>query len=136
MPDETPPPDPTTPVDAASGASSGGQAEPASPASPPGDELVPTASDATAPDDAADDAPPAPPEPNPVHEELNARLRAAGFDGDAVLETADVYGNLVVRVATAEWRRAGEVAKAALECDYLSFIAGIDWQPAPARRRR
>jgi NADH-quinone oxidoreductase subunit C len=38
---------------------------------------------------------------------------------------------LVVRVKPDAWRRAAEVSKHALECDYLSFIAGIDWQPAP-----
>src|SRR4029450_9402853 len=29
------------------------------------------------------------------------------------------------------WHRAAEVSKHELECDYLSFISGIDWQPAP-----
>jgi NADH-quinone oxidoreductase subunit C len=36
-----------------------------------------------------------------------------------------------VRVKPDAWRRAGEVSKDALQCDYLSFISGIDWQPAP-----
>jgi NADH-quinone oxidoreductase subunit C len=99
---------------------------------PPSDELVPTASDAAPADPTTEaDAPPAEPEPNPVHDELTALLSSAGFDGDAILETADVYGNLVIRVAPSEWRRAAEVAKSSLACDYLSFIAGIDWQPAP-----
>ena len=43
---------------------------------------------------------------------------------------------LVVRVKPDAWRRAAEVSKHELECDYLSFISGIDWQPAPARGRR
>jgi len=73
----------------------------------------------------------APPEPNPVHDELLALLKSAGFNGDAILETADAHGGLVVRVANAQWRRAAEVAKEHLACDYLSFISGIDWQPAP-----
>jgi NADH-quinone oxidoreductase subunit C len=29
------------------------------------------------------------------------------------------------------WRQAAEVSKQSLECDFLSFISGIDWQPAP-----
>ncbi len=71
------------------------------------------------------------PEPNPVHEELLARMQSAGFGGEAVLATDDAFGDLIVRVAAAQWRRAAEVAKEHLECDYLSFISGIDWQPAP-----
>src|SRR5439155_19412609 len=51
--------------------------------------------------------------------------------GDAVLERAAVFGTPVVRVARDGWRRAAEVAHGQLECDYLSFVSGIDWQPAP-----
>ncbi len=76
-------------------------------------------------------APEPPPEPDPVHEELLALLRGAGLDDTAIIETTDTHGGLVVRVANAQWRRAAEVAKAHLACDYLSFISGIDWQPAP-----
>jgi len=36
-----------------------------------------------------------------------------------------------VRVRPDSWRRAAEVAKDRLECDFLSFVSGIDWQPAP-----
>ena len=74
-------------------------------------------------------AAPAPAAPDPVHEELLARL-ARGL-GDAVIEHADATGGLVVRVRADAWRRCAEVAKAELECDYLSFVAGIDWSPAP-----
>jgi NADH-quinone oxidoreductase subunit C len=38
---------------------------------------------------------------------------------------------LVVRVNPDSWRRAAEISKRELECDYLSFISGVDWQPAP-----
>lgn len=69
------------------------------------------------------------PEPNPVHEELVAKLSAA-LD-DAVIESISVFDDVVVRVKRDDWRRAGEVARDELECDYLSFIAGIDWAPAP-----
>jgi NADH-quinone oxidoreductase subunit C len=51
--------------------------------------------------------------------------------GDAVVDSASAFGTLVVRVRPDAWRRAAEVSKAALECDFLSFVSGIDWQPAP-----
>ncbi len=50
--------------------------------------------------------------------------------GDAVLERADNFGEPVLRIRRDSWRRAAEVARAQ-GCDYLSFIAGIDWSPAP-----
>jgi NADH-quinone oxidoreductase subunit C len=67
---------------------------------------------------------------DPVHEDLRARL--AGALGDAVLDAVSNHGDLVVRVRADAWRRAAEVAKAELDCDYLSFVSGIDWHPAPS----
>jgi NADH-quinone oxidoreductase subunit C len=96
-------------------------------APPEATEETPDAADATAAPPAADAAP----EPNPVHEELAARLQAGGLGSGAVIQTESTFDDLVVRVAPASWRHAAEVAKDALECDYLSFIAGIDWMPAP-----
>jgi NADH-quinone oxidoreductase subunit C len=64
-----------------------------------------------------------------VEQELLARLEREL--GDGIVESADAFGMLVVRVKPDAWRRAAEVSQHALECDYLSFIAGIDWQPAP-----
>jgi NADH-quinone oxidoreductase subunit C len=64
-----------------------------------------------------------------VEEQLLARLEREL--GDGIIESADAFGMLVVRVKPDAWRRAAEVSKQALECDYLSFISGIDWQPAP-----
>ena len=49
---------------------------------------------------------------------------------DAVLDRATVFGVPVLRVRRDAWRRAAEVARYRLECDFLSFVAGIDWQPA------
>jgi NADH-quinone oxidoreductase subunit C len=66
-------------------------------------------------------------EVDPAVNELYERF--AAFMGDAVIEHADVFGTLVVRVRADAWRRAAEVARNELECDYLSFISGIDWQP-------
>ena len=71
-------------------------------------------------------------EPRPLDEteqELLARLEREL--GDGVVESADAFGMLVVRVKPDSWRRAAEVSKRELECDYLSFISGVDWQPAP-----
>ncbi|MFZ4583637.1 MAG: NADH-quinone oxidoreductase subunit C [Acidimicrobiia bacterium] len=51
--------------------------------------------------------------------------------GDAIVADADSFGTLEVRVAPDAWRRAAEVAKSALDCDYLSFVSAIDWMPAP-----
>jgi len=64
-----------------------------------------------------------------AHAALLARLEAEL--GDAVLERAANYGQPVVRVRRDSWRRAAEVARTELDCDYLSFIAGVDWEPAP-----
>jgi NADH-quinone oxidoreductase subunit C len=51
--------------------------------------------------------------------------------GDAVLDSAPTPGDLVVRVRADAWRRSAEVLKNDLDCDYLSFVSGIDWMPAP-----
>jgi NADH-quinone oxidoreductase subunit C len=51
--------------------------------------------------------------------------------GDGIVESADAFGMLVVRVKPDAWRQAAEVTKRELECDFLSFISGVDWQPAP-----
>jgi NADH-quinone oxidoreductase subunit C len=68
------------------------------------------------------------PELDPVVADLLERLSAEL--GDSILAHADSFGTLVVRVKPEDWRRAGEHAKRALSCDYLSYVAGIDWQPA------
>jgi NADH-quinone oxidoreductase subunit C len=71
--------------------------------------------------------------PPPLTEQQAAVLaELEGELGDAVVEHADALGSLVVRVRPDSWRRSAEVAKAKLHCDYLSFVAGIDWQPAAA----
>ncbi len=98
------------------------------------DEAVPD--EAPAPDEpVADDAPAPDPvavEPvtvDPARQELVARLEAEL--GDAIVEQGDAFGTLTVRVRTDAWRRVAEVSRNHLECDYLSFVAGLDWQPAP-----
>ncbi len=94
------------------------------------DELEPTA----IPD--GDDIPIVEPDPEPEREpmpEQPARLLAQLEQdlAEAIVEAGHAFGDLVVRVVPEAWRKAAEVAKARLECDYLSFISGIDWMPAP-----
>ena len=79
--------------------------------------------DATATDEAA-------PALSPNSEELLARAQAEL--GDAIIEHGGAHQNLVVRVQADQWRRAAEVCRTKLECDYLSFISAIDWMPMPA----
>jgi len=84
------------------------------------------ADDATATDEApADDAPALREEAA----ELLARVKAEL--GDAVVEDGAMLGDAVVRVRPDAWRRAAEVCKERLGCDYLSFVSAIDWMPAP-----
>jgi NADH-quinone oxidoreductase subunit C len=74
----------------------------------------------------------APADPNALdaaHTEL-----LAGFErdlGDAVIESTPMFAVPVVRVRPDAWRRAAEVARERYECDFLSFVSGLDWQPAP-----
>jgi NADH-quinone oxidoreductase subunit C len=87
-----------------------------------------------APEAAADANPTEEVAPDPhaldqLHQELLARLE--NELGEAVLDTQPVFGMPVVRVRRIDWRAAAEIAKGALECDYLSFVSGIDWMPAP-----
>ena len=51
--------------------------------------------------------------------------------GDAVIEAEPCYGDAVVRVRPESWLAAARVAHDELGCDYLSFVAGIDWMPTP-----
>jgi NADH-quinone oxidoreductase subunit C len=61
--------------------------------------------------------------------EILARLQAEL--GDAIVEHAVVFGDVAVRVKPDAWRRAAQVCKEKVDCDYLSFVSGIDWMPAP-----
>lgn len=61
--------------------------------------------------------------------ELLARIDAEL--GDAVVERGAALGELVVRVRPDAWRRVATVSRTRLDCDFLSFVAGIDWMPAP-----
>jgi NADH-quinone oxidoreductase subunit C len=69
------------------------------------------------------------PAPDPATEALVARVRDAL--GDAIVEVGDAHGTVTVRVRPDAWRRTAEVARGELDCDYLSFVSGIDWAPAP-----
>jgi NADH-quinone oxidoreductase subunit C len=52
--------------------------------------------------------------------------------GDAIVEHGEAIGDVVVRVKPDAWRRTAEVCKTRCDCDYLSFVSGIDWMPTPA----
>ena len=99
----------------------------------PGTELDSTddasAHEVTTATDVAVEEPPDPHALDDAHAQLLARLE--GELGDAVLDTEPRFGDPVVRVRRDSWRRAAEIARDQLECDYLTFISGIDWQPAP-----
>lgn len=56
----------------------------------------------------------------------------AALGADAIVESAESHGDLVVRVRADRWRDAAAACKNQLGFDYLSFVAGIDWQPAPS----
>jgi NADH-quinone oxidoreductase subunit C len=96
------------------------------------DETTPTDEpgiEAEPPAGAVADAPEPEPEPDPVLAALLERFSAEL--GDAVVADAEALGTLTVRVKPESWRAAAEVAKRELDCDFLSFVSAIDWQPAP-----
>ncbi|MBM3658588.1 MAG: hypothetical protein FJW95_03695 [Actinobacteria bacterium] len=94
---------------------------------PEANEGEEVAAEASAPTDSPEPEPE--PEPDPRHVELLARLERAL--PDAVIEHADVYGDLVIRVTNESWGPLAGVARTELECDFLSFVSAIDWSPAP-----
>jgi NADH-quinone oxidoreductase subunit C len=74
------------------------------------------------------------PAPEPTEEERQAAELFARLEqelGDVIVDHAVNFGDLIVRVRRDGWRRAAEVARDRLGCDYLSFVSGIDWLPAP-----
>jgi NADH-quinone oxidoreductase subunit C len=81
---------------------------------------------ATAEAESAEAEPALAPEVEPFLEQLQGEL------GDALVEHAATHGDLVARVRPDAWRRTALVCKEHLGFDYLSFVAGIDWMPAPA----
>jgi NADH-quinone oxidoreductase subunit C len=52
--------------------------------------------------------------------------------GKEVIESAENYGDLVIRVTAEGYKKAPKICTEKLGLDYLSFIAGIDWMPMPA----
>lgn len=90
-------------------------------------ELAREDADATAAEPTEEAKAPAP--LDETEQQLLDRLEAEL--GDAVVESVSSLGTLVVRVRPESWRRAAEVSRSTLECDFLSFISAIDWQPAP-----
>ncbi len=68
--------------------------------------------------------------PNPDHDAMLDTLRDR-LGAAAVVEHAAAFGDLIVRVAPERWLDVARVAATELDCDYLSFISGLDWEPAP-----
>lgn len=66
---------------------------------------------------------------SPAQDDALTRLRAEL--GDAVLDTATAFGDVVVRITLDAWLRAAQFAREQLSCDYLSFVSGLDWMPTP-----
>jgi NADH-quinone oxidoreductase subunit C len=66
---------------------------------------------------------------NEARQRVQARLEAEF--GDAIVAADAAHGDLIVRVRRDVWRNIATFAKNELDCDYLSFVAGIDWMPAP-----
>lgn len=102
------------------------------------DETPDEPSDAPAEAEAeAGETPEPEPEPEPEPGAITSPSVQALFDrleaelGADVVTAAESFGTLVVRVARDAWPRAAAVAKQKLECDYLSFISGVDWMPMP-----
>ena len=50
--------------------------------------------------------------------------------GDALVGSHIEKGDLWVRVRPDAWRRAAELCRDGLACDYFCFLSGIDWQPS------
>jgi NADH-quinone oxidoreductase subunit C len=65
-------------------------------------------------------------------EAVDALARLQVELGDAIVEHGEAFGDVIVRVQRDAWKRSAQVCKEHLGCDYLSFIAGIDWMPTPA----
>jgi NADH-quinone oxidoreductase subunit C len=75
------------------------------------------------------DAAPAVDEAAAANETLRDRVVAEL--GDAVVAHEINHGVVTIRVTPESWRRCAEIARTRLGFDYLSFVAGIDWMPAP-----
>jgi NADH-quinone oxidoreductase subunit C len=65
----------------------------------------------------------------PAQQHALERLQAEF--GEALVDSATAFGDLVVRVTPEQWLPLATFAREQLGCDYLSFVSGIDWMPAP-----
>jgi NADH-quinone oxidoreductase subunit C len=72
------------------------------------------------------------PDPHAL-DDAHAALLARFEDelGAGVLDSGKAFGMPIVRVQRTEWRRAAEICRHTLGLDFLSFVAGVDWMPAP-----
>ena len=51
--------------------------------------------------------------------------------GKDLIEFEVNYGDVVIRVTKAGYSKAPKIFRDELDCDFLSFIAGMDWLPRP-----
>ena len=72
-----------------------------------------------------------PPAISQENADVLARL-ASLLGPDAIIESVEALGDLIVRVAPTSWAQTAKVCRENLGFDYLSFISGIDWMPMPA----
>ncbi len=70
------------------------------------------------------------PGPSAESTALLERVTAA-LGADAIVESGEACGDLVVRIAPDRWRDAATACRDQLGFDYLSFVSAIDWMPAP-----
>jgi NADH-quinone oxidoreductase subunit C len=93
------------------------------------DDTPEAEAEAAVPEVASEPAPADPHALDATATQLFARLEAEL--GDAIVEHGATFGDLVVRVRPDAWLRSAQICKDQLGCDYLSFIAAIDWMPTP-----
>ena len=52
--------------------------------------------------------------------------------GKELLQLEENHGTLIIRVTKAGYAAAPKLCNETLGCDYLSFVAGVDWLPMPS----
>ena len=65
-----------------------------------------------------------------VAQELKDKVSKAF--GKELLALEENHGTLIIRVTKAGYAAAPKLCTETLGCDYLSFVAGVDWMPMPS----
>lgn len=77
------------------------------------------------------DAPTETPSPVISDEMLQWEKDVKAAFGKDIIESDHNFGDFVIRVTKEGYAKAAKIAHDELGCDYLSFVAGIDWMPMP-----